>query len=308
MSYPLLPPWGRMNEDFESAVNKHPMPYDWKPLDGSTDVSTAFSAWVEHVVGQIADTLWPAYQPGRDTWNTESIAQLLDTDFRLLAQLHPYLGHPINGAFPTTVTHRDFYAQEDDVKVLFGSGYERYDPLLPLEVRLQLPDAINKGIVRKSGNLDLLLKQVFQRPRAYQVAFLLGRSDYHGLEAKAGNTPSMVSGHCLEAAMGGCNAFAQLRTRMAQQSLSILRQFTVDIGDRRVFAGVHYPSDNLSSWITALNLVPHVFDATIAAEVKSFLWQGIQSDSAVYALIREDLQSCPDSPYRKAVELLGALA
>jgi hypothetical protein len=305
---PHLLPWGLMNEVFESEVAARPIPRDWKPLDGSLDLQTAFRVWKGRVARQIGYTLWPAYRRDKYLWGTPAVGRLLDADFRLLHQLHPLLQQPIEGAFPTTVTQADYFSQEDDVTIEIGTGYERYDPLLPGNLRSELLGVIKDGIVDKSGNLDLLFKQIFQRPRPYQVAFLQKRSKFSYREAKSANTPSLVCGHCLEGAMGGCNAYVKLRSRMSKTSIRVLRQFSVDIGDRRVLAGIHYPSDNLSSWITALNLVPHVFDAATAPDVKIFLWEAISAHSLVYAAIRANAQSSKNSPYRKAIQLLEALA
>jgi hypothetical protein len=74
-----------------------------------------------------------------------------------------------------------------------------------------------------------------------------------------------------------------------------------------VFAGVHFPSDNLSSWFTALKLVPRVFDAQAAPDIKAFLWEAINSRSIVYRAIKEHVRSNNDSPYRAAVTALEAL-
>jgi len=92
-------------------------------------------------------------------------------------------------------------------------------------------------------------------------------------------------------------------------SVDKLRQFTVDIGDRRVFAGVHYPSDNLSSWYTALKLIPHVFTEPTDAWVRDFLWKAIDLRSIVFGAIKNHIAAHPnDSPYRDAVAAIRKLA
>jgi hypothetical protein len=87
-----------------------------------------------------------------------------------------------------------------------------------------------------------------------------------------------------------------------------LQQFTVDIGDRRVFAGVHYPSDNLSSWYTALKLLPHVIDPSALASVRKFLWEAISLKSIVFAEIMRHINSHDRSPYRAAVAAIEKAA
>lgn len=85
---------------------------------------------------------------------------------------------------------------------------------------------------------------------------------------------------------------------MAQ--IEALEQFGVDIGDRRVFAGVHYPSDNLSSWILALRLGREVF---ADPRVWLFLAEAIQKRSAVY----QTLVSSGKSAYSDALGEVNGL-
>jgi hypothetical protein len=61
-----------------------------------------------------------------------------------------------------------------------------------------------------------------------------------------------------------------------------LGQFGVDIGDRRVFAGVHYPSDNMASWIMALRLVK---EEVPDQRVFRFLANAITTRSLVYQML-----------------------
>jgi hypothetical protein len=63
----------------------------------------------------------------------------------------------------------------------------------------------------------------------------------------------------------------------------MLRQYSVDVGDRRVLAGVHYPSDNLGSWTTALLLATCVCNGDTAG--RAMLWQAISTQSVVYSAI-----------------------
>jgi hypothetical protein len=63
-----------------------------------------------------------------------------------------------------------------------------------------------------------------------------------------------------------------------------LQQYAVDMGDRRVFAGVHYPSDNLSSWLMIMRIARHVF---VRGEIKERLWRAISQQSQVYRAVQE---------------------
>ena len=84
-----------------------------------------------------------------------------------------------------------------------------------------------------------------------------------------------------------------------------LQQYAVDMGDRRVFAGVHYPSDNLSSWLMVMRVANHVF---VRSEVKAKLWQAISERSRVYRRIREESLTESGAVYIPALEALEKAA
>jgi len=295
-----FPPWGYMDENLLADIDPL-IPLDWELENGEDPTYAQWMAWVDDLVTHIRTLIWP---------QTDIILPgLLNADFDLLHALHPSMGLPINSALPTTVQHYDFFAQEDDPNIAFGKGYEAYDDTLPKHVMDNFTTVLTAGIADKVGSLDLQLKNRIQRPRAYQVALIQGRNHFRYRSAATANTPSMVSGHCLQGSIAGCTAFATWGASMSSNSVEKLQQFTVDIGDRRVFAGVHYPSDNLSSWYTALKLIPHVFTKPTDAWVTAFLWKAIDSRSIVFDAIKKHLAANPgSSPYEKAVDAIRKLA
>jgi hypothetical protein len=301
-----LPPWGRLDE-YQALLAEHwQIPKDWALDEGSSANCPQWRAWIGSVVLDISRALWPVYEPSGVTWATDAVAKLTEADFQLLAELHPYLRHHITDASDANATHATFFSEEDQGP--FGAGYVRYDNTLGQAEIKRLPAILEDGFVWKVGTLHLQLKQIFQRPRAYQVAQILGKTTYKYLAAVSANSPSLVSGHCLQGSLAGCHAFEKLGSSMSDHSRQLLKQFTVDIGDRRVFAGVHYPSDNLSSWYTALNLVPHVFATSVVPSVMQFLWQAITQKSDVYRAIRSHVEQHSDSPYIPAMKALDNLA
>lgn len=95
----------------------------------------------------------------------------------------------------------------------------------------------------------------------------------------------MISGHCFEAAMGGLSAFHRAQDLgCGSRVLDTLAQHAIDVGDRRVLAGVHYPSDNISSWIVALLIAPKACRDDQAA---GWLWRAISERSVVYKAIKD---------------------
>lgn len=149
------------------------------------------------------------------------------------------------------------------------------------------------------------IKELFMRPRPYSVATFFGLHDFRWQTADTithtGVHPSILSGHCIQGLLGGCNTLAawQRRGYGDESTISALKQYAVDWGDRRVFAGVHYPTDNIASWTLALRLIPHVFEQP--APVLDFARGAIKSKSAVYQVVAEMF---PGSPLERSLNLL----
>jgi hypothetical protein len=294
-----VPPWGQMDEGLLADLASQQTPLDWRPRKTMT-----YQKWRNARIRDISKHLWPLYVPGSATWKTGAVKLLFDVDFGLMAGLHSRLRLPINGLFGSTVTHSDFFAEEDDDNIGFGLNYTRYDPTLAPLVAGQLRDVLRAGYTDKVGTIDLQLKQVFQRPRPWQMAFIQGRPNYQYRWAATADTSSLVCGHCLQGLIGVCSVYSDLGSLMSKRSIQVLEQFAVDIGDRRVFAGVHYPSDNLSSWYMASALLPHVFKPARVSAVKRFMKNAI-AKSAVFAAIKHSIRSSKNSPYKWMV---GAIA
>jgi hypothetical protein len=77
-------------------------------------------------------------------------------------------------------------------------------------------------------------------------------------------------------------------------------QYAVDFGDRRVMAGVHYPSDNLGSWLLALDLIPRVCSPDTGAEVKRRIWTAISARSVIFRILKRVLGGSQEHVYRSA--------
>lgn len=302
MTSAAVPPWGELDEDYLADLAKRPNPQDWSPPD--TLQAPTFERWRDGIINQIATMVWPIFDSTNSVWKAREVSTLFDADFALLDSLHSHLLLPIKGVFSTTVTHSDLFTEEDDRTIGFGFDYARYDPTLEPLAANQFRGLVRAGYINKVGTLDLQMKRVFQRPRPWQMALIQNRTAYRYRVAATADTPSLVSGHCLQGLMGVCNVFAEVGHSLTELSTEVLMQFAVDIGDRRVFAGVHYPSDNLSSWFTASQLIPCVFGASRAPAVKQFMWNAIENKSAVFAAIRDSIGSTSSSPYESIVEAI----
>jgi hypothetical protein len=303
---PHLPPWGQMDALVRGLMHSRPIPEAWQSITaGNTEQQ--FQQWRDSLIEDLASLLWPTYDQAQGTWSQPPNPALMDADFELLESLKSQLDEPIRGRAAVATQHRVFFDEEDDDYLLFGHKYDRYDPALPRYLREELTNIFLHGYDRKLGSLHLQLKQVFQRPRPYQVAFIQNRSFEHQ-RSRLAATPSLVSGHCLQGCLAGVSGYLLFGASVDFASLEVLRQFTVDVGDRRVFAGVHYPSDNLSSWYTALKLLPHVVNQTVLSSARSFLWDAISLQSVVYQAVRAHVDADPRSPYKQAVAAIEAAA
>jgi hypothetical protein len=170
-----------------------------------------------------------------------------------------------------------------------GDTLSFYAPFLTEGLQQQSVGALKTGRVRKLGSLIMFLKVAFDRPRAYQAAQLLSTDhDFTYEVAVTGSTPSFISGHCLQALLASAYLYERLvvtGAHLPAMAVEALKQYASDVGDRRVFAGVHYPSDSLGSWLVALLLTPLVFPAASRNVAKEFVADAIRRSAVYQALL-----------------------
>jgi len=88
------------------------------------------------------------------------------------------------------------------------------------------------------GGLIMQLKNHYQRPRPYQVAWY-SKQNLHPYTTTSGNTPSFPSGHACQ------GKFLTLLVADHYPEKAIeLRKLSEKISQSRIMLGVHYPSDN----------------------------------------------------------------
>lgn len=296
-----LPPYGRMDEFLDRMREDELIPPDWQPQD-----QRLYRDWRDKVEKRINDAIWPRYAADSATWiNDPHVDALNLADFKLLDDLSGYLSGNIQGRGPP-ITHEELFLAEDDAEH-WGENFGNYDPDLPAHIIAGLPALTFLGYLQKTRFLTFQLKHVFQRPRPYQVSFLRGIQGLKHLHSGTADTPSLISGHAIQGVIGVCHAFNVHRAALTPALTRAFRQLAVDIGDRRVFAGVHYPSDNLSSWLTAFMLLPRVFSAADAVVVRDFLWVAISKQSAVFEAMQEYAPASGTSPYASGLELVTDL-
>lgn len=131
------------------------------------------------------------------------------------------------------------------------------------------------------------IKAHFQRPRPWTASVGLNVIGFRWVTAywqtHTGLHPSLLSGHCIQGILGGCSVLDALYSEGATISddrKRAIQKYMVDWGDRRVFAGVHYMSDNIGSWTLARRLIPHLFQHS--DEIDALLIEALTQHSRVF--------------------------
>lgn len=308
-----FPPYGRMVAEFEERLGQGTAPDDWYSGEN-------WLTWRGKLLEIITTLLWPTYDFETLTWQggaTGRMPDLTETDFHLLEGLRPYLRLNVpNLAKP--ISHFEMFELEDHAenKLEREAGVDRGVDLTLrsyLEGRASkltidtLAHWIESGMLRKAGSLAMQLKRVLQRPRAYQVSDSLGKTWFTHHQALSSPSASMISGHAFKGCtMGVASFYHATALGCGPQVFDALAQIAVDFGDRRVFAGVHYPSDNMGSWISAMLICKHAC-ADGGGLGREFLWQAISERSAVYAAVAQAIADGQAVGHEAAFALLNEL-
>jgi len=303
-----------MVAEFEERLGSGDPPDDWQLPDKE------WRTWRDKTLEIILTLLWPVYDFDSRSWQgaaTTLMHGLTEADFRLLQVLRPVLRTNVpNLANP--VSHFEMFQLEDHAedKLDREAGVDRgVDRTLRsyLENRADqltidtLARWVGSGMLRKAGSLPVQLKRYLQRPRAFQVSDSLGHSWFTHHQALQSPSPSMISGHAFKGCTLGIAAFYHATALGCPPPIfDALSHLTVDFGDRRVFAGVHYPGDNVGSWITAMLICEHVC-ADGGRLGREFLWQAISTKSVVYAAIAQAIERNEAEEHEPAFALLNEL-
>ncbi|HYC36981.1 MAG TPA: phosphatase PAP2 family protein [Usitatibacter sp.] len=274
-----LPPYGFMPDIWQSvSQDTTPSPF-WRGTPGEWRV------FVENLLGLVTQHVWPTYTRGRgwDAVPARANAMALTTlELDVMQELHAARYRAAAWAGEGSTEEMLFNGEDD---VLWDDSILRHCPGLAF-----LRDPIRRLYYemndRRQRSVVLALKWRLQRPRAALVAYMQGRPTWFWGTAKTAMSPSMISGHAMQGCLLGCVVFAYLNRHekeLAKKYREALQRWTMGIGDRRVLAGVHYPSDNIASWMVATRLVPAlVHDAA----VPEFLAEAIETASDIAAELR----------------------
>ena len=277
-------------------------------VSGRAGTPAEWDAYIEREVDLMASFLWPRYNPASGSWvgaAAQHMLALTEADMNLMDGLRRQLGVVAlaDGEW-LGKTHLELFETEDSSA---RPTLATYLPHLAPGDRAAFEGAVEDwfGIV---AHAYLRFKAHFQRPRPYQAALLLNRP-FEYRQANTAVTPAMISGHAFQGLVVRCGAYMDTRNRLGGHPgrIARLQQYGVDIGDRRVFAGVHYPTDNLSSWFCGLRLCDHLFGPD-GQEAKHYMWTAISTRSMVYRSLVDAVTRDPASPLAEPMRRLQAEA
>jgi hypothetical protein len=308
-----FPPYGRMVAEFEERLGRGDPPDDWR-----SDAN--WLAWRGKLLDLIKTVLWPIYDFDTLTWKgdaTDRMIGLTDADFLMLEGLRPYIKLNVP-KIKTPATHFEMFQFEDHAedRLEREAGIDRgvdrtlrsyLEGLTDQRTIDTLAGWIESGMLRKAGSLPVQVKRDLQRPRAFQVSDSLGQRWFTHHQALSSTSASMISGHAFKGCtMGVASFYHAAALSCAPAVFDALARIAVDFGDRRVFAGVHYPSDNLGSWIAGMLICEHVcVDGGRLG--REFLWRAISTKSVVYASIAEAISRDEAPDHKPAFTLLTEL-
>jgi hypothetical protein len=315
----VLQPWGTLYRGFRDEVKGVRLPAHWKLTSKWTlDQRIAdFEKWREATLDLLREFVWPTYDWENQTWvgeSTKSMRELTVADLDLAMHIQ----HPPNGdvhfkrppesplGSPQVITHADLFIQEDaEGGSHMFNALGIYDRTADSAVLQAANDICFRSTDNKDTPVSFQFKSALQRPRPMQMALRFKKFDYQYEDAGTSITPSMCSGHCIQGLLGVGGLIEYLLDhgiRVDDDRAAALGHWAVDIGDRRVMAGVHYPADSLCSWILFTRMADSVFHR---AEVKKILTLAIQKYSYIFGQIKQHSATSAGRVYMRALDALG---
>lgn len=256
-----LPRYGCMNSDQAEAETDPTYEIPLEFCKGETAREKKWDAWVQSQAVLLEKCFGPFW--GAQDWSRKW-APLTRVDLGILIDLRTqkYWTQVIDATPPVATKHSQLFNDEDDglsektvVKYCPAGSFRWND----LSLLLSTKDQMLRDYM---GTIHITLKRKFQRPRPHQAAaILLTVADAKKIQfegARSGATPAFISGHAFENGLSYLGVLRALKTSGASApALGACAHMITDIGDRRVFAGVHYPSDSLASWLLLANTLAH---------------------------------------------------
>ena len=295
-----LPPYGVLSNEYKAVLSSEPMS-DWHGTAGQ------YRKFIRKFSRDVANQIWPAYDRRRGKWKgksrrfaeaaTKAELQICIEQFQQADVLEAVPGACESLPEPFRQNHLWHFRVEDGLQhqtphlsALASrspvSNFMFYDPGYDPAAFT----AVFLGQARRKIHGLFDFKPYFARPRPYQTAMIFGLSRFQTRIAEIGRHtgfhPSLISGHCVQGVLLSCLVLEHWidSGKVDARSVEQLAHYSVDFGDRRVLAGVHYPTDNIASWVLALRMIPRAYRH--ADQILRFAVDAITSKSIVYKTIR----------------------
>jgi hypothetical protein len=264
-------PYGFMCPEFEDEAERECVPGAWS--------GPAFTSWVEGLTDRLATFAWPRWAAqgwvGAAATNAYALTRADMTIMsNCMAQMHQ------DARQKGAKANSWWFNWEDDLggkcwKIRFETGFPGCT-VDAEQFRLMIGE---RAMDKYYGGLVFMLKRRLQRPRAFQMSWILGHKyPIAPMASLTAWSPSANSGHAFQGLMGCLGAYLEFPSLAPYRD--DLAMLAADIGDRRVLAGIHYPSDNAMSWWAAFQCVKHVAKDDAQRQVmRDFLRDAIQGSS-----------------------------
>jgi len=327
-----LPPYGILSRVYDDFLSEDPMG-DWQ------GTKSDWRETYDFLRDKIKDNIWPMWDPESQNWignskhrkeeATRNELILMMEHFQKTNILDQQPAYLANISSDYRKNHLWHFKIEDNVKYSPGNPRSRNFKDLDLVASIETgtnyicynpwynPEKFSiyfAGDQRRKIHGLFDFKKDSMRPRPYQTAALFGLNDFSHLmgahSTHTGTHPSLISGHAIQGLLLSCMVLEfWLRNNELEKFdknhdyIKSLAQYAVDFGDRRVFAGVHYPSDNIASWFVSLSIIPRTF--RFADQILEFAKFAIQDHSLVYRLIDNEYRNNAD--LKSSVDLLDTV-
>jgi hypothetical protein len=118
-----------------------------------------------------------------------------------------------------------------------------------------------KTQLNELNKIILYFKIYYNRNRPFQSIYKLNiNHSYEYINAKSSLSGSLPSGHAAGGYFIGCLIYMQFKSffNTNKNALELLKNHSINIGNRRLMACVHYPIDNIASFILVNELVTNL--------------------------------------------------
>jgi hypothetical protein len=157
---------------------------------------------------------------------------------------YPNNNNEINIILHDYIINRDesdikfFYLTDNDIPIAFESIIE------PKEMKKK--DMYNLIMAPKIINIIMIYKYIYNRARPSQIVpYIINKQNGILLDSKTADTPAYPSGHAFQAYYLG-----KILSKKFPEKKEIIMKIAKRIGDIRIIAGLHYPSDrDFAYWL-----------------------------------------------------------